>query len=224
MAKYSPEKALVVDQLSSQMTQYHDFSRDTYNQLMNKASQIELATLDRLNEEGQISDREAHYLTGFVTRSIFRINQHNIWEFWIILWHRLKWRRLRNRYLRKNHQSAKPCQSNNHQLSPEQRQKINQILSQINQAVDAFLHSVETPANVNEVAMVRRTYFQRKRFFSHDITLNTELITTLSIEAFQLEHSYVQTQFNNDQISQELANALNEQISTDELVYMQSLD
>lgn len=227
MSKYSPEKALVVDQLSSQMTQYHDFNRDVYNQLMNKASQVELATLDKLNEEGQISDQEAHYLTGFVTRSIFRANQHNIWEFWVILWHRIKWRRLRNRYLRKHHHNPnlKPCQPiQNRRLNSRQRQKINQILGRINHEVDTFLHSIETPANVNEVTMVRRTFFQRKRFFSHDTSLDTELITNLSIEAFQLEHSYVQTQLNNDQISQELANALNEQISTDELVYMQSLD
>ena len=46
--KYSPEKAAVIDQLSSQMTQYHEFNRNVYSQLMGKAHQIELATLDRL--------------------------------------------------------------------------------------------------------------------------------------------------------------------------------
>lgn len=225
-AKYSPEKALVVDQLSSQMTQYHDFDRTTYNQLMNKANQIELATLDKLNEDGKITDQEAHYLTTFVTRSIFRAHQHSFLEFWVILWHRIKWRRLRNKYIKTHHQTKlAKCDSNyEHRLTPAQRQEISKILGQINHEVDAYLRSVETSSNANEVAMVRRTYFQRKRFFSHDISLDDELITTLSIEAFQLEHSYVQTQFNNDQISQELANALNEQISTDELVYMQSLN
>ncbi len=54
--------------------------------------------------------------------------------------------------------------------------------------------------------------------------MDTDLITSLFIEAFQLEHSYVQMQLADDQFSQELANALNEQISTDELVYTQSLD
>ena len=65
---------------------------------------------------------------------------------------------------------------------------------------------------------------QKKRFFSQDLQVNTDLVTSLFIEAFQFEHSYVQEQLAAGNLSQELANALNEQISTDELVYVQSLD
>ena len=109
-------------------------------------------------------------------------------------------------------------------INQEQRTETAEILEIINREIDKYLHSIETPQNANEVAMVRRTYFQRKRFFLHDISMDTDLITSLFIEAFQLEHSYVQMQLADDQFSQELANALNEQISTDELVYTQSLD
>ena len=111
-----------------------------------------------------------------------------------------------------------------YQLTKEQSAETAEILEIINREIDKYLHSIETPQNANEVAMVRRTYFQRKRFFLHDISMDTDLITSLFIEAFQLEHSYVQMQLADDQFSQELANALNEQISTDELVYTQSLD
>lgn len=110
------------------------------------------------------------------------------------------------------------------QLTEEQRAETADILEIINREIDKYLHSIETPQNANEVAMVRRTYFQRKRFFMRDISMDSDLITSLSIEAFQLEHSYVQMRLADDQVSQELANALNEQISTDELVYTQSLD
>lgn len=219
--KYSPEKAVVIDQLSSQMTQYHEFNRNVYSQLMGKAHQIELATLDRLNEEGRISDKEAKFLVNFVTRSIFRVNKHSFLELWVILWHRLKWRFIRYRHLKKG---SRYNVGPKYQLTKEQRAETAEILEIINREIDKYLHLIETPQNANEVAMVRRTYFQRKRFFLHDISMDTDLITSLFIEAFQLEHSYVQMQLADDQFSQELANALNEQISTDELVYTQSLD
>lgn len=219
--KYSPEKAVVIDQLSSQMTQYHEFNRNVYNQLMGKAHQIELATLDQLNVEGKISDKEAKLLVGFVTRSIFRVNKHSFLEFWVILWHRIKWRIMRQHHLKHR---VQPAENGTARLTNEQKAATASILACINREIDKYLHSVESPQNANEVAMVRRTYFQRKRFFAHDISMDTDLIASLSIEAFQLEHSYVQMQLADDQFSQELANALNEQISTDELVYTQSLD
>lgn len=220
--KYSPEKAIVIDQLSSQMTQYHDFNRATYDQLMTKAQQIELATLDRLNQEGTISERETRFLTNFVTKFIFRVNKHHFLEFWVILWHRIKWRYMRYQHIKKHPEQAKD--GSKYEITTAQRKEMIKILSIINHDIDEFLHSIETPNNANEIAMVRRTYFQRKRFFSHDLTMESDQITSLFIEAFQLEHSYVQEQLAADKFSQELANALNEQISTDELVYSQSLD
>ena len=90
--------------------------------------------------------------------------------------------------------------------------------------VEKYLHSISNPKNVNEVAMVNHIYLQKKRFFNHEVSIDTDVATSLFIEAFQLEHSYVQEQLAAGNLSQELANALNEQISTDELVYVQSLD
>lgn len=49
-------------------------------------------------------------------------------------------------------------------------------------------------------------------------------MTSYFINAFQAEHSYIQQQAAAHKISFDLANALNEQVSTDQLVYMQSLD
>lgn len=72
--------------------------------------------------------------------------------------------------------------------------------------------------------MVGRVFFQQKQLFTRGQDLDADLITNLSIEAFQWEHSFVQEHLAAGKLSQELANALNEQISTDELVYSQSLD
>lgn len=111
-----------------------------------------------------------------------------------------------------------------HQLTKEQYVETAEILEIINRETDKYLHLIETPQDANEVAMVWRMYFQRKRFFLHDISMDTDLITSLLIEAFQLEHGYVQTQLTDGQFSQESINVLNEQTSTGELTYTQLLD
>ena len=110
------------------------------------------------------------------------------------------------------------------QAIKQQRQAILKVLTIVNNNVDEYLHSVENTTNANEVAMVRRVFFQQKQLFSRRQDLDLDMITNLSIEAFQWEHSFVQERLAAGKLSQELANALNEQISTDELVYSQSLD
>lgn len=220
--KYSPAKAIVMDQLSSQLTQYHEFDHKVYEQLLAKAQQVELATLYRLYEEGKVSESENTFLINFANRSIFRISKHRFLDFWIILWHRVKWHFIQRKNIKKHPELA--VKHPNSFLTSEQRTRGTAILAIINRDIDDFLHSIETPENASEVTMVRRTYFQRKRFFSHDFGVENDQVTSIFIEAFQLEHSYVQEQLAAESISQELANALNEQISTDELVYTQSLD
>ena len=70
--------------------------------------------------------------------------------------------------------------------------------------------------------LVRRSYFNRQRFFRQHEHLDGEQIDTLFVAAFQFEHSYIQQAAAKGTISVELANALNEHISTDQLVYIQS--
>lgn len=96
-------------------------------------------------------------------------------------------------------------------------------LSDVSAAAIKYLDSIETTENRNEVAALRRTYTARSKFTGGQNTLESEQLQNLFIQAFQFEHSYVQQQLARQNIPQELANQLNEQISTDELVYMQSM-
>lgn len=220
------ERSMVADQLSSQSEQFHSFNRTLFEQLVNKTHQIELATLDQLTEDDVITEKQAQFYADFVTRSVFRGSRHGFFESWIILWHRMKWRHIRRRRLHKQVKRNERLNSDTgHQLiTATERATINDVQTLIYRNVEKYLHSISTPENVNEIAMVNHIYLQKKRFFSRDLQVDTDLVTTLFIEAFQLEHSYVQEQLAAGNLSQELANALNEQISTDELVYVQSLD
>ena len=86
---------------------------------------------------------------------------------------------------------------------------------------------MQTPDNVHEVAMVRRMYLNRQqtldRFHSRG-EMDINVLRTLAIKAFQDEHSYVQQQAAAGVISSDLANALNEHISNDQLVCIQSFE
>lgn len=224
----SRERAIVIDQLSTQMNQYHQFNQQRFNQLMNRAHKVEMQTLDQLTADGTISEREASLYAHFVSRSICRTPEHNFTEFTRLFWHRIKWQLFRKRHL--NPHRLNPVgniadeNKRKFQIIKQQRQSILKILTIVNENVDKYLQSIENTTNANEVVMVERVFLQQKQLFNRGQDLDADVITNLSIEAFQWEHSFVQEHLAAGKLSQELANALNEQISTDELVYSQSLD
>ena len=187
-----------------------------------------MQTLDQLTADGTISEREASLYAHFVSRSICRTPEHNFTEFARLFWHRIKWQLFRKRHLNPHRLNTvdNPADEDNRKLQiiKQQRQAILKILAIVNENVDKYLQSIENTTNANEVVMVGRVFFQQKQLFTRGQDLDADLITNLSIEAFQWEHSFVQEHLAAGKLSQELANALNEQISTDELVYSQSLD
>ena len=67
-------------------------------------------------------------------------------------------------------------------------------------------------------------YANRIQIFNRQNKLNTDLLNKLFLDSFREEHNYVSKQLANGTINRDLANALNKQISTDELVYMQSIE
>lgn len=215
------ERAMVRNQLSTQAHQFHNFDNNLFKQLMNRTHQAELATIDHLTDEGEITEQEAQAYSRFVTRSALRGGQHGLLEFCRVMIHRLKWRLNRWRYLR-NH--GHKLDAKQKKIIDSKRAAFDKIQLLVYRNVESYLHSVSKPNNLNEIAMVQRVYLKRKELFNRDCAVDNDVVTSLFIEAFQLEHGYVQQKLAAGELSQELANALNEQISTDELVYAQSLD
>lgn len=215
----SHERAIVIDQLSTQLNQYHRFNKTRYTQIMRQAQQVELNTIDQLIDQGELNEYEANFYINFVTRSIFRSNQHGLVALFRILWRRHKRRRLRRKY--KQHHPERLA-ANHALITIDERKRLSTAFQVIMANINHYLGSIETPENINEIIMVRRVYLQQR--FMLNQSADTDQVTTLFIEAFQAEHSFVQHQLATSVISQELANSLNEQVSTDELVFVQSLD
>lgn len=136
--------------------------------------------------------------------------------------HRIKWRIIRHRNGKVQAQHRRQLEQ--HQLHPDQFLSFKEVFNFLNQRINKYLDTIQTPKNVNEITMIRRAYLQRSHFFNRDSRVDADRINALFVEAFQLEHSYVQQCLVDGKFSQSLANALNEQISTDELVMVQSME
>lgn len=209
-----------IETLASQANIKQTVDRKQFFALANQARQVEQTTIEQLNDQGQISNQTQAYYERFLERSAFRSSNRSFSE---LLWHRLK-----RSFKKKLHRHRRPNISAE-ELPPKKAAfKNNQaatveVLGNVSTAVIEYLDSIETVDNRTEVAMLRRTYTARTRFMSDRQTLGSERLQALFIQAFQSEHTYVQQELAGQNISQELANQLNEKISTDELVYMQSM-
>lgn len=207
--------SLVTDQLNSQMTQFYQINRATFNKLVQKAHQIELDTINQLAENDQLAPQAVTMYTNIINRSFIRHSQHGFMASLNAVIHRLKWRLTKHHHLRRHVKLRKPN---------DDHMGFVQTFELLTQRVFQYLDRVQSADNLHEVAMVRRSYLQRMRILSRDQGGDQDKIAAIFVEGFQLEHSYVQEKLAANKIPQSLANALNEQISTDELVYVQSLD
>ncbi|PWF99831.1 cation:proton antiporter [Levilactobacillus bambusae] len=105
----------------------------------------------------------------------------------------------------------------------DRRQAMAEIETDGYNAVMTYLGNIMTPENVAETSAVRRYYNLRHRRMTNSNETNEEQ-NDLFIQAFQYEYNYIQAQLSSNKISKALANQLYEQVSTDELVYMQQSD
>ena len=207
--------SLVTDQLNSQMNQFYHINRTIFNKLIQKAHQVELQTINQLAENEQLAPQQVTWYTNIINRSFIRHSQHGFLASLNAVIHRLKWRITKYHHVRKQMKYRTPN---------DQHLTFFQTFEMLNHRVYDYLDRVQSTDNIHEVALVRRSYLQRARILSRDRLSDQDKIAAIFVEGFQVEHSYVQEKLAANKISQSLANALNEQISTDELVYVQSLD
>lgn len=224
------EKALVIDQLSSQMTMRSRLNTEVYNKLLRKCHEVELDTLEELRDNGVITARQERTYSRLMARDLFNRSNHGFLHLLSIAYHRMRWGHNRKKWM-KSHQKTVQY-FHDHPEIGTQRQKafrnmneeVSSILRIVLRRIHKYLNEVQTTKNADEVTAVRRTYLNRYRIFSRKNQTDADKMTSFFIDAFQSEHSYIQQQSAAGRFSSELANALNEQVSTDQLVYMQSLD
>ena len=171
-----------------------------------------------------------------IGRDALMHSQHGLFAFLRIWRYRFKWKRLSHK-LHKHHPQTfaqlqkihddKTLQDKSKAVRQQYFDRLESIFNMTMTDVNEFLDEVQTSDNVHEVAMVRRMYLNRQqtldRFHSRG-EMDINVLRTLAIKAFQDEHSYVQQQAAAGVISSDLANALNEHISNDQLVCIQSFE
>ncbi len=146
-------------------------------------------------------------------------NQRNVMiNYFSFLWHGLKRRRKRREM-----QKTIPDEKLKEQLL-DNRDAFCMIVAEVNKAVDAYLDQQAKQANLEEIRNIKQIYANRLRMFNRDHDWDINLLNQLFLDSFREEHDYVTKQLANGKINRDLANALNRQISSDELVYMQSIE
>ncbi|AMV63472.1 Na+/H+ antiporter [Pediococcus damnosus] len=102
------------------------------------------------------------------------------------------------------------------------RELLAQIEDETSQEIFKYLRSPKVnKESKTDISIVQRYYRERQRRYQNNSDSN-EIQEELFINAFQFEYNFVQNQLSENKITRELASALYEQISNDELVYMQN--
>lgn len=107
------------------------------------------------------------------------------------------------------------------QMAVIEKEPYEKIVSYLNQSL------VNDKANSREIGIARRAYDERHRRLAANFGREEDFEQTLNellIEAFQQENTYIQSKVSSKEFSAELGSALYEQISTDQLVYLQSIN
>ena len=211
-AAHPRERAAVIDQLSSQMTLTYQVNSATYQKILADCHEVEMQLIDELSQEGQIDQFLLDFYQHLITQSVVNHTTHGLRSFIRTFYHRWKWHRIRHKLRQVQVTTA----------TDAVQKEIRNLLARTTWAVNNHLNQVQTSTNVNEVAMVRRLYLNRIRALSRQQRLDQEVMHQLFVSAFQDEHSFIQQALAAGDINADLAKALNEHISIDELVYMQS--
>lgn len=224
------EKDLAIDQLASQMTMRTQLNTDNYNRLLQQCHDVELDTLDELTDDDVITALQRRTYSRLMARDLFNRSNHGFLNLLSITYHRLRWGHRHKKWVKKHMKAIQYIQAHPQVRKRRQREfknlndEISAILRIVLRRVNKYLNEIQTTKNAAEVTAVRRTYLNRYRFFSRKNQTDADKMTNFFIDAFQAEHSYIQQQSAAGRFSSALANALNEQVSTDQLVYLQSLD
>ncbi|KRL47411.1 NhaP-type Na+ H+ and K+ H+ antiporter [Levilactobacillus spicheri DSM 15429] len=226
----------VVAILTSQSNNYFP-DRQVVRDIMTAANNLEISSIQQMADDGVVTQAYANrYVRGLV-RKMRRDNHFSLTgmgAWWKFLLHRASHRVLFGRNGRRRTQ--REIRKKYQHLTPEQRQALQQkrqddhtgiweaYRAMENQGytdVMAYLTKISTVENQSEVNSVRNFYNVRHRRLDRHKTNRHE--NELFIQAFQYEYTYVSQQRAAQTIPPALADELYQQISTDQMLYMQTV-
>ncbi|UDM32089.1 cation:proton antiporter [Lentilactobacillus laojiaonis] len=208
----------VIDMLNSQKIkrqpnnqQIRLFFRQTIN--------IERSTLKELVRNHRITNRDAE----IIAQRASKINNMSF-NNRVLFWFKVHLPKNRQALSTANDFVQKYSQMNDiPRMVNRKKETFKSVENQIYENIIRYLDQIETNDNQAAIAYVRRFYNIRHNQSSLS-QVSIENRNRLFIHAFKYEFNYVLHEYTNNRISQDMANRLNHSISTDQLVYMQSID
>ena len=224
----------VVEILTSQ-SNTHRPDRKAVKQLMAETNRLEITSIQKLADDGTVTDANANrYVRGLVLKS--RRDNHLSFV-GLGLWFKFMTHRLTHRFgRRKRRQQYKHLTREQRLALQHQRQDLHDQHQKMRQDVwdayrdmedrgftdvMAYLSSVTTVDNQNTVNAVRNFYNVRHRRMSRHQTNQSQ--NDLFLQAFQYEYNYIHQRRTSKAIPDAVADELYQQISTDQMLYMQQV-
>ncbi|GAB5052626.1 cation:proton antiporter [Pediococcus ethanolidurans] len=218
------ETQAVIATLHSQNRPEKIKNRRILKQLFAQIRDVENEVLDEMVSNDEISEKDRRlYQRTMLTRD-FHSDNSILRGLWLQLSYRFVYffkRLIHGRKIRQNQQRIR----HNPKLMKKFKSKhdtLVEIEDRTTQQVFKYLKSpMVNKESHTDISIVQRYYRERHRRYQNNSNSN-EIQEELFIKAFQFEYNFVQNQLSENKLTRELATALYEQISNDELIYMQN--
>ena len=227
----------IINILDGQRTIEGHIDKAKLNIIFDNCFELEQQTITEMLEKGEIDELNANLYMRVARRTIVQYQQTD-WQRFILtvrfgilekfspskkarkrrqIFHQMKHQQADNRseMIQRNRQMWQ-------QMAITEKKPMEKITSYLTQSL------INDGKNNREINLVRRAYDERHRRLTRSFINNNENFqdeqNELLIEAFQQENNYIQSKIATKEFSPELGSALYEQISTDQLVYLQSVN
>lgn len=221
----------IVNVLDGQRVAQPKINRDKLTKLFDHCFEIEHDIVTKMLQDQQITLAIAQLYMRAAENTLIRY-QKSSWQrgFLFLRFNLIKTFSL-TKASRKRRQAIRQQRNNWRSLSQDEATTKKQLTLDQLKSIDKntyptvinYLNEQLQQTHTREIAIVRTAYDQRHRQLLGEQGFIDEQNKML-IAAFQQEYNYIQDQITNKQISRELGQALNEQVSTDRLVYLQSIN
>lgn len=228
----SPNASRVVNILDGQRTVDGHLDKTKMTILFDDCFELEKQTIDKMLANHEITEQDANLYMRVAQRTMLQYQQSN-WQR-ILLFFKFnivekisftkKARKRRKIYKKmRNHKDTSRAQmiERNRQLWKNIAEVEKKPYARINDYLNKCL--LNSDDNNREISIVRRAYDERHRRLMGQESF-AEDQNEILIAAFQQEYNFIQSKIASKEFDQELGSALYEQISTDQLVYLQSVN
>lgn len=226
--KETASASLVVGILEGQRVLNERGDRNKLSELFDKCFDIEKNTIEEMEDNQEIPSEIADIYLRIAERSTIQF-QESSWQKLLFfvkyrIWGKFSPSKRSRDKRRKIRQSQKKINLSKHDMEKAREKlwdKVGKVEAKPYQNVINFLNDQFLKTHDREISIVRTAYDQRHRRLVGEQEFIDEQNEML-LEAFQQEYNFIQSQVTSKRYSHELGRELNEQVSTDRLVYLQS--